>query len=100
MAATIPGRVLCGWLDIRPGVPVDLGAPSFLISSPPQASLQIDKHCWGGERRQNWALVNEWTPTLSVELGHVSQLSREKDLVKQRHPGGQGALGGELSNWP
>ena len=42
------GILLCGRLDIRPGVPVDLGAPSFLISSPPQVSFQMDKHRWGG----------------------------------------------------
>ena len=75
-----------------------MGAPLFLISSPPQVSFQMDKHHWGGERRQIWAHMNDWTPALGVELGHVSQLSREKDLI--RHPGSQGTLGGEFSDWP
>ena len=44
--------------------------------------------------------MNERTPALGVELGHVFQLSKEKDLVKQRHPGSQGTLGGEFSDWP
>lgn len=53
----------------------------------------MDKHHWGGKEGTDLG-PHEWMDScLGVELGHVSQLSREKDLIKET-PWKPGALGG------